>query len=668
MEEGSSKKIFGLRKKIILVIMFVVLFMNLLITTLTTYRTEIILVNLAEEQIKETSEATGYEILASIDRIKGIIDSVKTSVEKSCETDDDIKDYIFSIADSYPDLIPAGIYAGLESGKYIDKMWQPDDPDWVMKERPWYKKGLTADEVEFGEMYMDANSEEYIISAFSNVKGKDDKIRGVVCADVMLDEVEKILINAKFFDTGYVYAVDRETGMVFGNSVNEKQNGKNVEGLTDNTSKYVAECIKSGKYEKINKDKEFYSYVSEVTDTNFVLVTVVSRKDIRNQANPLLIMITVCSVVGTALICIILYLILFNILKPIGKITNMIDSMHDMDLTKRTGVSTNDEFGIISNKVNGFADELTNVVKDIGITVNAVDDKAEKNEAAADRLEELADNQNNSVHKLSDTMESMSTAINSLALSADKLNSDILDANTSAEEVDTRIGEMMDEIDNGREEMINMMHTMKEISSISDRLTSAVEDMKDGLSGIKEMVDIINSVASQTNLLSLNASIEAARAGEAGKGFAVVADEIRNLADQTSESAVNIVATTKTLETMMENVTSALKDSLNKIGDGDEAVVRTNRNFLQIQNNMFDIKDLIGGVVNALGGIEEVAANMAENSNKQNEDTKSVLADCEQMLEISEKVSNEGRNVAASGKELKTLSKKLDDSIEKFKV
>ena len=87
------------------------------------------------------------------------MEHVKISVERSCDTPEEIQDYLYSVADAYLDIIPAGIYGGLETGTYIDKMWQPDDPDWVMKERPWYVDGLTRDEVTFGEIYLDANTD-----------------------------------------------------------------------------------------------------------------------------------------------------------------------------------------------------------------------------------------------------------------------------------------------------------------------------------------------------------------------------------------------------------------------------------------------------------------------------------------------------------------------------
>ncbi len=181
----------SLRRKLVLVMLPVVVLSYCITFIGTLSNTKKILQGKASEQMALVTSDVNNEMSAEVNRVLGIMENVKTSLNKSCTTENDIKDYIYSVADAYTDIIPAGIYCGLCSGVYIDKMWTPD-ADWVMEERPWYQEGLECEEVTFGEMYLDANTNEYIISAFTNIKNSSGKVIGVACADIKMDSLAKI--------------------------------------------------------------------------------------------------------------------------------------------------------------------------------------------------------------------------------------------------------------------------------------------------------------------------------------------------------------------------------------------------------------------------------------------------------------------------------------------
>lgn len=657
----------GIRRKMVLVMVPVIIICYLITFFIINTVSSRIVKESAENSMSELAEATSFEIASVVSHIRGIMENVKVSIEGSCENADDVKRYIYGIADAYLDIIPTGIYCGLTDGTYIDKLWVPDD-DWVMQERPWYIEGLVSDEVTLGEAYMDAQTEEYIVSLYSNIKDRNGNVMGVVCADVTLSEINDILTDKKLYDNGYVYAVDTVSKMVFSNNNNDKQNGQILSDLDDYVSLKVNDIISEEEYDEFSITDGKYILVKSVPKSHFVIVCVAPEEDVLSAVSAIRLPMIVASIIGCALISIIMVIVLNHFLKPVGQIMRVMDSMAKMDLTKRTSSKSGDEFGSISDKINTVGDKLRSVVLGIEDAIGAVENKAETNESAASRLGSLAKKQSVSVEELENVLEKMDQNMTLLCEETNLLSDEISSTNDKAYEMTKQLELTTGHLTNGEDKMRKMTDTMSDISQISEELQDAVNNMHIGLDGIKKMVDEINAVAAQTNLLSLNASIEAARAGEAGKGFAVVADEIRTLADQTAQSAVNIVDTTSELEMLVGDVTRAASGSIERIKSGTLIVGSTNDMFTELKESMFNMQSVIANVSNSLKSVHDISDEMQKHTAEQNEYTGQILDDCHNMREIAIDFSKEGSEVENSGKELKNLSSRLDDTVRKFNV
>ena len=177
---------------------------------------------------------------------------------------------------------------------------------------------------------------------------------------------------------------------------------------------------------------------------------------------------------------------------------------------------------------------------------------------------------------------------------------------------------------------------MDELSAISETTKSSVllvqnqtNQTNDSAQEIREATELITDIANQTNLLSLNASIEAARAGENGRGFAVVADEIRNLSEQSRESAERIVeivntliANSNTSVTTMNEVAENIRTQNNKIEETGEMFRSLNEEIAEVteaiekirkQKEVLDIVDGLAAIAEQnAAGTEETSASMAE--------------------------------------------------------
>jgi methyl-accepting chemotaxis protein len=657
----------GVRRKIICVLLPVIILFNSVTFFLTMSQTKQLLRTDAMELMQETSDSVCYQVSADLQQTIGILENVRNSIENFCSTTEEVHDYLFSVADAYPDRIPAGIYCGMTDGTYLDKCWEPD-ADWVMTDRPWYQAGLVSDDITFGEMYLDANTNQYIISAYCNLKDSSGKVIGVLSADVQLDGVDEILQNADMYDDGYVYAIDEVTGTVMGNKHDASKNGAIISDLTDPLDVKVSEMLKKNQTDDIVLYDGTYILLNQIENTNFVTVCIVDKKDVESNMMSMQMGASVINIVGWIVIALAIYVILRVLLNPIKGITGMIDRMYELDLTQRSETASKDEFGVMSGKMNLFADSLSGVINNVKNAVSKVDSKADQNAGTAVEMSELAETQNRSIEELKDTMDGMSKAIELIAEGANELTAELGHTNQAAISVGDMIGLTVKHVQDGHSEMQNLTHTMSGISHFSDEMQQSVLNLKNGLDGINALVSVVNDIAGQTNLLSLNASIEAARAGEAGRGFAVVAEEIRGLAVNCADAVEKITATTVEMNQLMEVVMRTTEQTRDQIHDGNDEVERSNTAFSKIENNIAEMDTAIQSVKAAVGNIEGIATDMAAGTQEQSASTASILSHCEQILEISRKFSTEGQEMADASKQLRELSEQLGETVAQFTV
>ncbi len=221
---------------------------------------------------------------------------------------------------------------------------------------------------------------------------------------------------------------------------------------------------------------------------------------------------------------------------------------------------------------------------------------------------------------------------------------------------------------NGAADMANATNMMSSIKNSVENTASVVEALGEQLKNIDTFVDTIAEIASQTNLLSLNASIEAARAGEMGKGFAVVASEISKLADQSNDAASKI---TELIEEIMKNsdeAVSSMRQGAQDVVSGTETVNNAGETFNNIVDMVYSISEQSERMSEIVGQLTEGTNTIAHNISKIEDMSSNVADETQNVSAASQEQTASSHEVAEASDKLASNAQDLQDFVSKFSL
>ena len=310
------------------------------------------------------------------------------------------------------------------------------------------------------------------------------------------------------------------------------------------------------------------------------------------------------------------------------------DLTHDYDTARR------DELGQLQRAVQRMTVGLRELISGITDGVTQIASAAEELSAVTEQTSAGVNSQKVETDQVATAMHEMAATVQEVARNAEEACEAAMAADQQAREGDKVVAQAIAQIEKLAIEVGHSTEAMDHLKRESDKIGS--------------VLDVIKSVAQQTNLLALNAAIEAARAGEAGRGFAVVADEVRSLAQRTQQSTEEIEELIAGLQSGTLQVSSSM-DSSRSLTDSS----------VELTRRAGDSLGNITRTVSAIQGMnQQIAAAAEQQSAVAEEINRSVL----NVRDVSEQTSAASEETAASSMELARLSTHLQGLVARFKV
>lgn len=477
-------------------------------------------------------------------------------------------------------------------------------------------------------------------------------------------------VSALNLSSAYVYFVDAGGTMLYhpdetkiGNAVENAA----VKGLVEKLA--AGQTPKPECVEYLYKGTTKYAayYIGE--GNSYIAVLTADESDVLSSVTAMLNVTVILCIACVAIFTAISFYVSRKVSVPLGKIAEAIEVLSTGDVTvesdAKSGIKeTISIINAFNNLKSALMTSMTNV-KDSAVALNEaiinVDDKTAHNVESVSQINDAIDEVANTSQAVAQSAQTMNEKALELGNNIEVLNNNVTSLYESSQTIKSINDEAtvcMKSVFEGANESVE---AVENISQVISETNTAIED-------IGRAVQTIESIATQTNLLSLNASIEAARAGEAGAGFAIVAEEIRSLADSSAESA-------KEIKQIIDNVMT-LSNGTVKISNRVHEVISKEKSDIEAAQGKFTILsesveasireiDTIKQMATTLDGIKGELANATTDLGAISEE---LGASAEEVAASCTTVSAACTDTQASTEEMRAINENMSSAIEFFKL
>ena len=440
------------------------------------------------------------------------------------------------------------------------------------------------------------------------------------------------------------------------------------EPIVHTDEEYMTSSLTSNIFNSVIDGKPTYTAWIKEPATGFVVAVSETNAEIMGPAIRSALTVIIIGIILLIVATVISLMMAKSFTDPIAAVNESLGALADGRFVKVDKFDKrNDEFGTISKATNSVIGTLDDIVSHIKESASSVGVSSEELSDMANQISQTAEDVSNAVQEIASGATQQADEIQSASENVSLIGDAVTEVQTSTGNLSDLAGKMKEASEVSSKSLTSLQTSSVEMTSKIDDIAKTIQATQEAVDNISEKVEGITSIATQTNLLSLNASIEAARAGEAGKGFAVVAEEIGKLADDSKAMADDIMKEMSTLLEQSKAAVSAAEDVKNGNNEQQIAIGET----LDAVNGMLqDIGSTVGGVKDISNGADTCASSknavvdtMSALSAISEENAASSQETGASMQELSATVTT----LACSADNLKDIAEQLNEEMKFFK-